>query len=91
MFSSEPSRPLAGATYAGEVFQEGLIESMRGNVTLAGRSIRQSGAVTSSTSVSYNGRIDIQASYGSITETPLYNATNLSSGRPIPPTANRCR
>ncbi|MCB1077304.1 MAG: filamentous hemagglutinin N-terminal domain-containing protein, partial [Verrucomicrobiae bacterium] len=68
--------------YAGTVTNNGLIEIMRGNATLAGREINQNGAIESSTSVSLNGRIDLQANYGAITNTG-YDATNPASGAPF--------
>jgi filamentous hemagglutinin len=54
--------PVAGL-YAGRVTQSGIIESPRGAITIAGREIRHLGAFVSTTSVAFNGRIDIQASY----------------------------
>jgi len=57
--------PVAGL-YAGNVTQSGMIESPRGAITLAGRAIRQQGVLSSTTSVSFNGRIDIQASYAAL-------------------------
>ncbi|MBU6302267.1 MAG: filamentous hemagglutinin family protein [Verrucomicrobia bacterium] len=69
---------------AGTVTVNGIVESMRGNVTLAGRAVRQNGVIDSSTSVSYNGRIDIEAIYESIPNSG-YNPTNQSTGRPFLP------
>lgn len=43
-----------------------LIDAPRGNVTLAGKTIDQLGAVSSTTSVAFNGRIDLLASYNAI-------------------------
>ena len=74
--------PASGATYAGGVYQRGLVEALRGNVTLAGSHIHQNGILEGSTSVSYNGRIDIQASYGAIPNT-AYVPTNSATGRPF--------
>lgn len=54
------------APYAGTVTQNGIIDSARGNITLTGKSIFQNGALESTTSVSLNGRIDINASYNAI-------------------------
>lgn len=51
---------------AGTVTQGGLIESPRGSITLAGRDIHQLGMLDSTTSVSLNGRIDIQAQYNAV-------------------------
>lgn len=44
----------------------GLIDAPRADVTLAGQSINQLGAVTSSTSVAFNGRIDFLADYNAV-------------------------
>lgn len=57
--------PTAGL-YAGTVTQTGLIESQRGNISLAGRSISQGGMLYSTTSVALNGRIDIEANFNAV-------------------------
>jgi filamentous hemagglutinin len=51
---------------AGTVINSGLIEAARAAVALAGRDVRQDGVVNSTTSVSYNGRVDLTASYGAV-------------------------
>lgn len=55
--------------YAGQVVNQGIIEAARGNITLTGKDVRQNGILDSTTSVSLNGRIDISASYGAISNT----------------------
>ncbi len=45
----------------------GLISAPRGDVTITGAVVNQLGAIDSSTSVSYNGRVDLLASYDSLT------------------------
>ena len=55
-----------GQPTAGTVTQTGLIYAPRANVTLAGRSLRHSGVIDSSTSVSLNGRVDLLASYNAV-------------------------
>lgn len=50
--------------YAGAVVNAGIIRSLTGSITLAGRRITQAGGLESSTSVALNGRIDLLASYG---------------------------
>lgn len=55
--------------YAGTATNSGLIEAPRANVTIAGKEVRQTGVINSSTSVALNGRIDLQASYGAVTNT----------------------
>jgi filamentous hemagglutinin family protein len=72
-------------TYAGTVTNDGLIDMPRGNVTMTGKVINQNGVITSSTSVAFNGRIDLDASY---------NAVSNASYNPIlyaasPPYLNR--
>ena len=51
---------------AGTVINSGLIEAARAAVTLAGRDVRNDGFIAGTTSVSYNGRIDLLASYGAV-------------------------
>ena len=43
-----------------------LIDAPRGNITLAGKTLNQLGAVASSTSVAFNGRIDLLANYNAV-------------------------
>ena len=74
--------PAGGGAEVGQVRQDGIINAPRGNITLAGREIRQNGALESSTSVSLNGRIDVQASYDAISNT-AYNPANTVSGAPF--------
>jgi filamentous hemagglutinin len=51
---------------SGSVVNNGLIDVATGNLTLAGKSLVQNGAVRAMTSVSLNGRIDLQASYDAV-------------------------
>ena len=44
----------------------GLVDAPRASVVFAGKSIDQLGVVTSSTSVAFNGRIDLLASYNAV-------------------------
>ena len=64
---TDPASSLA--PYAGTVTNSGLVESLRGNITLTGRNISVPGALNSSTSVSLNGSVTINASYGAATNT----------------------
>ncbi len=48
---------------AGTATNTGLIEAMRGNTTIAGKSVNQLGAIDSSTSVSVNGSISLLANH----------------------------
>ena len=51
----------------------GLITANEGNVTIVGSAVRQSGGISSSTSASFNGRVDLLANYGA-TINPLYTS-----------------
>jgi filamentous hemagglutinin len=75
VFVGSVTDPAAGL-YAGSVTQNGVIESPRGAITIAGRDIRHYGALASTTSVSFNGRIDIQANYNAFSN----RATATASG-----------
>ncbi len=48
------------------VAAEGLIEAPRGAVTLTGKTVNQLGFIESSTSVAYNGRVDLVAGYNAV-------------------------
>jgi filamentous hemagglutinin family protein len=48
---------------SGAATNSGLIEAPRADVTLAGKTVNQLGAIDSTTSVSLNGRIDLLANY----------------------------
>ena len=65
VFVGAVTDPLAGL-YTGTTTQDGIIEATRGSITIAGREINQNGGLVSTTSVSLNGRIDIQASYNAV-------------------------
>lgn len=54
-----------GQTQA-SVSNTGLIEAPSGSILMAGKTIEQSGLLESSTSVSLNGRVDLLASYGAV-------------------------
>jgi filamentous hemagglutinin family protein len=51
---------------AGTAINSGLIEFPRGNLTIAGKMVRQSGVAESSTSVALNGRVDLNASFNTV-------------------------
>ena len=51
---------------SGTVVNSGIIRSLTGSITVAGKRITQAGALESSTSVALNGRIDLLASYGAV-------------------------
>jgi filamentous hemagglutinin family protein len=48
----------------GDATNNGLIEVNQGDATIAGRYVNQMGVIASTTSVTLNGRIDLDASYG---------------------------
>ena len=50
--------------YAGTITNTGVVESQTGSILAIGKAIDQQGILSSSTSVSLNGRIDLLASYG---------------------------
>jgi len=49
---------------SGDATNTGLIEVPRGDTTIAGEDVNQLGVIASTTSVTLNGRIDLDASYG---------------------------
>ncbi|MGC3989375.1 MAG: filamentous hemagglutinin N-terminal domain-containing protein [Chthoniobacteraceae bacterium] len=67
----------ANPAYAGTATNNGLIEALRGDVTIAGKAVNQNGFINSSTSVSYNGRIDLLASYGAVSAAGLANVASF--------------
>ncbi len=58
---------------SGTVVNSGIIRSLTGSITMAGKRVTQAGALESSTSVALNGRIDVLASYGAVAN-PNYDA-----------------
>ena len=56
---------------SGTAANAGLIDSPEADITLAGKAVDQNGVISSSTSVSLNGRIDLLADYASIASTPF--------------------
>ncbi len=67
----------------GTVTNTGLISSLTGSITMVGRQLNQLGALESSTSVDLNGRIDLLASYGAISNPNYDNSGSLGGGAPI--------
>lgn len=68
--------------YAGTVTNNGIISVARGNASLSGKSIKQSGVIDSSTTVSLNGRIDLNANFDAISN-PAYDAEVPANGNPF--------
>lgn len=52
---------------AGTVWNAGLVEAQRGSIAMAGKTVRQLGVLESSTSTALNGRVDLLANYGAVT------------------------
>ncbi len=71
--------PVTGVI-AGTATNSGVIEAQRGNVTMAGKTVNQLGVIASTTSVSLNGRIDLDASYDA---QPNTNFTPLGQSPPF--------
>lgn len=69
--------------YAGAVNQTGIIESFTGSTSITGRLINQLGIIESSTSVSLNGRIDLNASYGAVANPNFDSASEQGAGGPM--------
>jgi filamentous hemagglutinin family protein len=65
VFVGAVTDPTAGL-YTGTTLQDGVVEAARGSITIAGRDVQQNGGLVSTTSVSLNGRIDIQAQYNAV-------------------------
>ena len=86
--SSDPSRRgidvYVGSvgTYAGTVVNQGLVESSRGSILISGKNIFQQGVVSSSTSVSLNGRVDLNANYDAVANAG-YDPSVSSPGNPF--------
>ena len=68
---------------SGKVTNSGLIEAYTGSVVAVGREIKQLGAIESSTSVNLNGRIDLKASYGAVSNPNFDSTTDPGSGGPL--------
>ncbi|MDD5198248.1 MAG: filamentous hemagglutinin N-terminal domain-containing protein, partial [Terrimicrobiaceae bacterium] len=63
--------------HAGTAINAGLIDAPRANVTIAGKSVQQNGFIESSTTVSLNGRIDLDANYDAVAN-PAFNANGAT-------------
>ena len=63
----------------GNVMNSGLIEAPRANVTIVGRSVNQAGVISSTTSVTLNGSVNLQALYDSTVFSPDANSPAIFS------------
>ena len=70
------------AAGAGTSTNTGIISTPVGNATMAGRSVNQLGVIDSTTTVSLNGRIDLQASYGAVGNPTFDNSSTTGFGGP---------
>lgn len=68
-------------TYGGTVTNTGLIESLTGSILMTGKNVEQFGVLESTTSVNLNGRIDLLASYGAVSN-PTFDNTG-GAGTPF--------
>ena len=57
------SSTVASAVATGNATNSGIVEADRGNITMSGAALVQSGALISTTSVSLNGRVDLNAAF----------------------------
>jgi hypothetical protein len=69
----------AAAPGTGTAVNSGMITSLTGNISISGREVFQLGILESSTSVNLNGRIDLSASYGAVSN------PNTNAGQTKPP------
>ena len=68
---------------SGTATNTGLIETLTGNTTMAGRTVNQLGVLDSSTSVSLNGRLDLKAGYGAVANPNFDSTTEPGAGGPM--------
>jgi len=68
--------------YGGSAVNEGLIEAPTGSIVMAGRNLRQAGGLNSATTVNLNGRIDLLASYGAVSN-PNFDSAAGSTRPPF--------
>ena len=60
----------------GTVVNNGLIEMPRGHAAMVGRDLTQNGIIESSTSVTLNGRVDLQAVYNAVVPSSIVTASS---------------
>ena len=63
-------------TRVGTVVNNGLIEMPRGHAAMVGRDLTQNGIIDSSTSVTLNGRVDLQAVYNAVVPSSIVTASS---------------
>jgi len=74
---SDPGYAGGATGVAGTASNAGMVNVPRGDVTMIGQNVNQNGVISSSTSVSLNGRIDLLANYNA---TALVNGDNAFQG-----------
>ncbi|MCE0521640.1 MAG: filamentous hemagglutinin family protein [Methylacidiphilales bacterium] len=72
----------AGGVPYGTVTNNGIIDSPRADITMAGMNVNQDGIIESLTSVTLNGRVDLLADYGATAEvfSQLIGGNNITVG-----------
>ncbi len=73
---------------AAETVNEGFISADRGNITMVGKTVSQKGMLSTTTSVDVNGRIDLLANYGAVSNSS-YDPSNTTSYLKYSPFLNR--
>jgi filamentous hemagglutinin family protein len=63
-------------TRVGTAVNNGLIEMPRGHAAMVGRDLTQSGIIESSTSVTLNGRVDLQAVFNAVVPSSILTASS---------------
>ncbi len=81
---ADPSLPSSAPAGTATNSASALIEAPRADVTLIGSTVNQLGFIDSSTSVSYNGRVDLLAEYNSIPNAAQFDNT-FNSPATTPP------
>jgi filamentous hemagglutinin family protein len=66
--------------FSGVATNSGLINTPRADAWLTGMTVNQNGAINSTTSVSLNGRIDLLADYGAVSNLASNTVGNAQSG-----------
>ncbi len=66
----------------GTVLNRGVVSAATGSIVVSGRELLQEGALLSTTSVALNGRIDVLANYGAVSNPNFDNPGNPGGGGP---------
>lgn len=85
VFVGETTYPAEGTScrtplvVTGRVTNSGLIEAPRANVTIVGRAVNQAGVISSTTSVTLNGSVNLQSLYNAKVSSPDPNSPAVFS------------